>query len=285
MKTKRNVLPRMFFCVIAILLFSATTQAETTECTVINSLPYVISTQGIYCLKGHLATGMASGNAITINTNNVVIDLNGYKLGDLEAGTGTFAYGIYAYQRQNITLRNGTVRGFFKGIYLGDTGGYTTSQAHLVEGIRADMNTYIGIDVRGRGNIIRNNQVVDTGGKTPDDYAFGIVIYGPGNRVINNDVTETVAGGSNDALGIYFISADGAIGENNRVGNTAIPSSGISYGIGINSSSNVLITDSRLTTLDYGIYYFTGSAGKYRDNLTTGCTIPFTGGTDVSGNN
>ena len=99
MKTKRNVLPRMLFSVFAVLLFSSMAQAETTECTVITSLPYTISTQGIYCLKGNLATSMTSGNAIEINTNNVVIDLNGYKLGGLGAGPGTTARGIHAYQR------------------------------------------------------------------------------------------------------------------------------------------------------------------------------------------
>ena len=285
MKTTRCLFTQLFFVLSLLLLFSYSVQAETTECTVISSLPYVISTQGIYCLKGNLATGMTSGNAIEINNNNVVIDLNGYKLGGQGAGKGTNAYGIYAYQKQNITLRNGTVRGFYKGIYLGDTGGYATSQAHLVEDIRVDVNTYIGIEVRGRGNIIRKNQVVDTGGRSPAADAFGIVIYGPGNRVINNDVYETVAGGSYDALGIYFLTADGGIVENNRVGNTANPSSWTSYGIYINSSNDALITNNRITTMDYGIYYYTGSSGKYRDNLTTGCTEPFTGGLDAGGNN
>jgi len=38
---------------------------------------------------------MTSGNAITIATNNVVLDLNSFKLGGLSAGLGTNANGIY----------------------------------------------------------------------------------------------------------------------------------------------------------------------------------------------
>jgi nitrous oxidase accessory protein NosD len=282
MKTTRCLFTPLLFFLFLLFPFSNSVQSETTECTVISSLPYVISTQGNYCLKGHLATGMTSGNAITINTNNVVIDLNGYKLGGLGAGHSTTADGIYAYQRQNITIRNGTVRGFYKGIYIEDTGSYSTSQAHLVEDIRADMNTAVGIDVRGRGNMIRNNQVVDTGESIPADTALGISIMGPGNRVINNDVYETVAGGSHAAFGIYFFTADGGVVEKNRIGNATLPSSGTSNGINIYSSNNVLITNNRITTMDSGIYYQPGStSGKYRDNLTSGVTTRFTGGAGV----
>jgi len=44
-----------------------------------------------------------------------------------------------------------------------------------------------------RGNIVRNNQVVDTGGSTHSANPKGIYAVGPGARVINNDVYETLA--------------------------------------------------------------------------------------------
>ena len=77
--------------------------------------------------------------------------------------SGTGATGINASNRQNITIKNGTIRGFIYGIFLGDAG---ASQGHVVEDIRADQNTSIGIDVSGDGTIIRNNLVVATGGTT-----------------------------------------------------------------------------------------------------------------------
>ena len=283
MKTNRYFLNHFFFALSLVVLFSSSVQAETTECTVITSLPYTISTQGIYCLKGHLGTSMTSGNAIEINTNNVVIDLNGYKIGGLGAGPDTWASGIYAYQRQNITIRNGTVRGFFWGISL-DSGDLTTSQGHLVEGIRADMNTFGGIGVVGRGNIIRNNQVVDTGGHSVG--ARGIQVYGSGNRVINNNVYGTVGNpglAGYDSIGINLWYGQGSIVENNRVSNSILSSD--SCGVEVYDSANVLAINNGVTNMDYGIVYSGSSTGKYRDNVTSGVTTPYTGGTDAGGNN
>jgi parallel beta-helix repeat protein len=253
-------------------------------CTAIPFLPYTIITQGVYCLTDNLQTNMDSGNAITINTNNVVLDLKGYKIGGQAAGKGTLACGIYANQRKNITIRNGTVRGFYVGIYLQDSGSYTTSQGHIVENIRADLNTYQGLRVEGRGNMIRNNQVVETGGRIPSSNSSGIVIYGPGNRVINNDVYETAADGANNTYEIELEGASGGIVENNRVGNSA-PGTGASYGIFVAGSSNVFVTNNSITNLAKGVFYDGTSSGKYRDNIAIGCTVPFTGGTDAGGNN
>ena len=163
MKTRRcHITPVLFFLSL-FFLFPGSIQAETTNCTAITSVPYTITAPGIYCLTGNLETAMTRGHAITIDTNNVVIDLNGRKLGGGSAGPGTGAYGIYSMQRKNITIKNGTIRGFKIGVFLGDSSPYTTSQGHIIEDIRADMNTYVGFWVDGRGNIIRNNQVVDTG--------------------------------------------------------------------------------------------------------------------------
>src|SRR5262245_55252905 len=106
--------------------------AETTNCTPITTLPYVITVQGVYCFTGNLATAMTSGNAIDVQTSNVTIDLNGFKLGGLAAGFGTSANGIHANQRQNITIRNGIVRGFRAGVFLEDSS-FTVSQGHVVE--------------------------------------------------------------------------------------------------------------------------------------------------------
>jgi hypothetical protein len=283
MKTSRCHLIQIFFVTFLFLLFANFVQAETTNCTAITSLPITITTQGIYCLTSDLSTGMTTGIAIEIATNNVVIDLNGHKLGGLAAGSGTIAYGIFAHQRKNITITNGTVRGFYIGIILDDIGPYTTSQGHLIEDIRADMNTFIGISVFGRGDIIRNNQVVNTGGSNNVNDAYGIEAFGPGARVINNDVIETKEQSGGSAYGIYFISAPGSVVENNRIGNSSL-GPGTSYGIYINFSSDVLVSNNRVTTMNNGVYYNL-STGKYRDNLTSGVTTPYTGGTDALGNN
>src|SRR4249919_2938083 len=73
-------------------------QAETfhTCGTVIASVPTVISTQGLFCLSHDVNTSITSGNAIAINTNNVTLDCNGYKIGGLAAGAASLARGVYA---------------------------------------------------------------------------------------------------------------------------------------------------------------------------------------------
>ena len=84
-----------------------------------------------------------------------------------------------------ITIKNGTVRGFFMGIFLEGV----SSQGHVVEDIRADQNTYVGIFMDGSGNLVRNNQVVATGGTTffgAVANGVGIWVQGSGARVINN---------------------------------------------------------------------------------------------------
>ena len=241
---------------LALVLGAAPARAETVNCTAITALPAVITVQGIYCFTGDLATAMTGGAAIDIQTNNVVIDLNGFKLGGLAAGLGTQANGIFANNRQNITLKNGTIRGFFAGIALADSG---SSQGHVVEDIRADQNRYVGIEVDGSGNIVRNNQVVATGGTTilgANADAYGILVYGAGPRVLNNDVIHTVKQGTGTAWGIWFGSTTGGLAVNNRI-----------------------------TEADKGIEYIGASTGKYRDNLTFTVTTPFTGGTDAGNNN
>src|SRR4249920_1444376 len=69
----------------------------------ITSLPATISTQGTWCLKQDLATAVTTGSAILINTNNVTIDCNDFKLGGLGAGLATLANGIYSLNRVNAT--------------------------------------------------------------------------------------------------------------------------------------------------------------------------------------
>ncbi len=64
----------MTLIALATALMATPAKAETIECTVIDSIPFTITVQGIYCFKGNLATTLTSGNMIEIQTNNVTID-------------------------------------------------------------------------------------------------------------------------------------------------------------------------------------------------------------------
>jgi hypothetical protein len=240
--------------VVLVLGLAASGHAETIQCTAIASLPTTIISQGIYCLTSDFSTNLSSGAAITINANNVILDLNGHKIGNLSAGIATTADGIYAEDRQNITIKNGTIRGFFAAITLNSF--TSTSQGHLIEGIRADQSTYSGINVSGNGCLVRGNQVVATGGTTTiTATTMGISIYGTGSRVIDNDVitvTPTAGGVSSDGMMI--------------------------------SGTDCMVINNRVTDASTGIYMLYSST-KFRDNMTTNITAtPYSGGTDAGNN-
>ena len=182
----------------------------------IDSLPASITTQGTWCLRRDLSTAVASGAVITVNTNNVIIDCNDFKLGGLAAGASTSTTGILGLDRLNITVRRCNVRGFLEGIALvGANGG-----GHVVEDNRLDGNTAIGIDVHGDGSVIRRNLVRATGGGT-GTLAIGSAtaiwsIYGVDvmDNTIDGVAPTPGEGGNATAMGIYKYGTGGSVSEN-----------------------------------------------------------------------
>ena len=196
----------------------------------ITSIPTVITTQGTWCLKQDLSTSMSSGNAITINTNNVTIDCNDFKIGGLSAGVGTQANGIVAGNRLNETVRHCNVRGFFIGVLLF---GGSSSGGHVVEDNRFDNNTWIGLRVDGDGSVVRGNRVFDTGASTvPGLTSLGISTT-LSVDVFNNIVSGVFArSGSNaDATGIATNSNTSGSISNNSIRAVLKDGTGVARGI------------------------------------------------------
>jgi hypothetical protein len=249
MKSLRAGLPIGLLPLLVLATPAPGARAETTECTVITSVPTTISSPGVYCLKSNFSTNLATGAAISIDANNVTLDLNGYKLGNLAAGTATLASGIDT-TRQNVTVRNGTIRGYYYGIVLNGGGG------HLVEDVRLDGNTYYGLFVAGTGNIVRRNQIVNTGGSTyfANSGATGIFASGEDARILDNEVTGTTAPGS--TAGSVAVQAGGAGGviSGNRISGTAAQAGGYARGIFWGSGNAVI--------LDNGVVGVSGMAAS-----------------------
>jgi len=110
------------------------------------TFPVVISQPGSYQLIGNLTVPPNGGNAINILANDVTLDLNGFTV---QGTNGTPAIGISAgaVNQRNVTIKNGTVRGFSSdGISLSGNG-------HIVTGVKAEGNGVHGIDVS-QGSII-----------------------------------------------------------------------------------------------------------------------------------
>jgi len=64
-----------------------------TDCQrVIRFLPVTINNPGIYCFESNEATSITTGAAITVNANDVTIDLKGHKIDGSGAGAGTLTW-------------------------------------------------------------------------------------------------------------------------------------------------------------------------------------------------
>ncbi|QDH71230.1 right-handed parallel beta-helix repeat-containing protein [Marilutibacter alkalisoli] len=195
--------------------YSRDASAEINNCINITSVPATITTQGVYCLKQHVTTNLASGNAINVMVNNVTIDCNEFKLGNLASGSATQAIGIRAEGRNNLTVRNCGVRGFRTGVML-------TNGQYRVEDSRFDFNTQTGLHVTGDGSAIRRNEIIETGESTVAGVTefHGILAAGDMD-IIDNNITGVVAtsGGTRHAYGIRTTGMDSGVLRNNRVRN------------------------------------------------------------------
>ncbi len=250
------------------LVFGVTIQAQQTGeaklGTQITSLPYTISSPGVYILtQDFLDLNLASGSAIEITSSDVVLDLNGHTISNTTAGAGTIADGVLATDQSNVTVRNGTIQGFMTGVALTAsdlTNPGTTSYGHAVEKLNVNGCTYEGISVAGANSTVRSCQVKNIGGSTVLDElasAYGIDLLGTGLRCLECDVSAVTASGTD----------------------------GLSYAIYLNDTADAFVMNSRMSDMEYGLYFEDGASGQYRDNLATGMlTLGFVGGTD-SGKN
>jgi hypothetical protein len=193
--------------------------------TKITSLPYTISNPGFYFLVGNL-TYSGNDNAITVNADNVTIDLMGFDLS--YGGAAGNVKGILMGGRSNVEIRNGTVRGFNVGIRETSATGNT----HRAINIRATGNGF-GIFFNGNNHLIKsfsgsNNGFygvwVDSGmivDSICNNNGVGIGLEGPGtvrgNTAINNinrnfylgdGVPTSILVDQNSALGLannYYV--------------------------------------------------------------------------------
>jgi parallel beta-helix repeat protein len=271
--------------VVLLLLAPAVSHAAESfdNCTgFIDSLPAVISTQGTWCVRHDLSTAITGGNAITVSTNNVTIDCNNYKLGDLAAGAGTEAVGIYGSPVLNTTVRRCNIRGFAWGLYI--TGGGNT-----IEDNRFDGNTFTAIELEGDGSVVRRNSVVDTGGSTSiliGGTAMGIITVNSVD-VQDNTVSGVAAGAGAAAAGINsHDNPDGTIARNRVRGLSGDNTYGI-YSFEKTGAGRIAIRDNDLvgeaSVGSIGLHCETTN-GRAMDNVINGFETGNDGCADDGGN-
>jgi hypothetical protein len=196
--------------VLAAVLPTGAARAETAQtCTgFIDTVPAVITTQGVWCLRRDLVSNQTSGRVIDIQANNVTIDCNGFKLGGLAAGDYRYATGIGSENANSATVRNCTVRGYLMGI--GITGAGTVIEDNLV-----DQSGAWGVYAWGDGVLVRRNRIFATGGAV--NFARGVVATGD---VVDNTISRVsaTANADADAMGIFVNNAQAMVLRNRVTG-------------------------------------------------------------------
>ena len=231
------------------LLLLASAAAASAQ-TVINTVPYVISASGKYVLGTNVSNPSNSGTvAIDITAPNVILDLNGFFV----SGTGNTGGGntvIRVNNVANVTIRNGLVANAAFGIAFAAN---TNSRNFLLENVTVSRCYMRGVlfTEPSPGSIVRNCSFSNIGNATTGASSVAIAIFTDGGvRIENNSIANVTGTGNNGtSVGIAAASTDFSIG--NTISNSVVGISG----------------------------------GKYLNNLTSGCTTPFSGGTNATGNN
>ena len=244
----RSFLFRPSFAALAALAILLCAAAATQAQTVISSLPYTTTGPGSYVLNANLSSTQTSGNLITVNNSNVIIDLQNHSISGPNVASQT-TIGIYASEVTNVTIQNGTIVHCNTGIYIaGNNTAATNSLNERITNMRVSKCNSFGIEFdESPASLITNCQISQIGSSTSTASA-GISLYGAGVTVQGCTIgSVTVAAGYSS----YCISAvPGSFARQNEL-------SGTTYGV---------------------------LGGIYQDNLAHNCTNAFSGGTDAGGN-
>jgi len=203
----------------------------------ITSLPYTIAAPGFYYLGGNL-TYNGNATAITVNADDVTIDLMGFRL---DSAGGLDSLGISIHGRRNVEVRNGTVRGFNADGIFDSSGGYSYRFINL----RLELNGLRGIALLdGRFHLIQNCSITENGnsgigltgnghmvtGNVSSKNFRGMACTGSGHSLVGNVVAENTGFGFElNATGTYLIDRNTAY--NNGAGNINVFPSAAKFGI------------------------------------------------------
>ena len=115
-----------------------------------SSFPIVIDQSGSYVVTRTITVSTTDVNGIEIHADNVTIDLNGQTLIGPGKQNGSSGSGIYADDRNNVAITNGTLRDFSEcGIVL-------TGNNHQLKNVRVYNNGLNGISVASSSSSISN---------------------------------------------------------------------------------------------------------------------------------
>jgi hypothetical protein len=151
----RRRLPMLATMLVAgVSLFAANGLAQTKITKPSGGLPYKITKSGSYFLGANLAVTTKTTSAILVKVNNVSINLNGFIISGL--GAGSTGVGIDASAATGVIIANGTITGYGTGI--------TLSSNSSVQNVQILSNALNGIDVNGSSCVVSNSLISGNGG-------------------------------------------------------------------------------------------------------------------------
>ena len=252
MKTIR--LLALAFTALAALAVPAHAQVVTPNPapTIIRTAPYTITQPGYYQLGADLYyagnSNINNDAIITIAASNVTLDFAGHYISG-PANDASGLTGVYANEQGNLIIENGTIAYCFRGVFL--NGNNTASSININQRVSNMSISYcynLAIAFIYASNCDALNCRVSFINSTTRSYStYGIYCLGTGFKVSNNEITTVTGAGNN--------------------------------GVGINGGSTTFSIGNTISNCRYGI-----SGGKFQNNLTSGCTYPFSG-TDAGNNN
>jgi len=241
--------------------------------TSIPSLPYTITASGYYYLTGNLTSTGSSG--ITVNADNVTIDLMGFALSGPPNGG---AEGI-TIKTNNVEVRNGTVTGWYNGIYysnggslcraigvraVGNRNGINLGYDSLIKGCTASP----GSDTLGTGLRVATGAIsgCTVMGFSPNDSSDGqiYVLYGgraSDNLVLNCGSTGIRGQASTTVTGNAVINCKNGIdlsGGGSLVANSVVANSGQTAYIFDSTGVNPVVGDQNSCYLATDAIHYTG---------------------------
>lgn len=221
-----------------------------------SDLPLTITEPNSYYLVEDVSFTDKLNHAITIECNDVTIDLSGFSVTGPGSGTSS---GIYMNSRRNVEIRNGTIRDFEYGIHEEGQSG----KNHRVIDVRAISNSVSGIYLVGIGHLVKDCTASDNGNAAASTDVRGIFV-GSSSTVTGNMVNGngTSATGGNNVYGIHAQLSSRVTGNTVNIngGDSNANVYGISAGDGSTVTGNTASGNGYLVVGTVkGIYANTGS--------------------------
>ena len=240
--------------------------------TAISNASYTISQPGSYYLTTNL---VATGHGITISSDNVNLDLNGYSLtGDLDASEyGIQISGNFSYK--NIAVRNGSINRFHTGLYL------QRASLSRFDNLSFTTNRY-GIYLTAATGQSNGNRFTDC--RISDSLAMGVYVFAWNASECNGNCFARCTITRNAGSGVYFLTQDSSQCDGNLFSECRVSGNSM-QGIvlsGPGSQSGNLITDCTISDNTYSGVYFNGQTGKCDGNSLFNCVMRKNGGKGVS---